>query len=40
MLADVTERPLMVETSLGRDYAPGERVHLKVDRDGLLLVNE
>jgi len=39
VLADVTERPLVVETSHGRDYAPGDRVHLQVDRDGLLLLN-
>ena len=39
VLADVTERPLVIETSHGRDYAPGDRVHLQVDRDGLLLLN-
>ncbi len=36
VLADATERPLVVETSDVRDYAPGERVHLRVDHGGLL----
>ena len=39
VLAGVTERPVAVETSDVRDYAPGERVHLKVDHGGLLLLD-
>lgn len=40
VIAGVTERPLLVETGHGRDYAPGDRVHLAVDPNGLLLIND